>query len=170
MVKLVNEAMDSEATECKAQFELALEEIADVDRRLDRLYDAIETGKVTEADLGLRIRQLKERKDKLMARKWEVEWQLKERRVELADMRTVTRYVEDLRNVLNEGSLAERRSFIKSFVREAVVKDNEVSLEYTFPMLKTGLQTENLGVLSTVQYGGPFWIRTRDPSLIRTVL
>ena len=41
LVKLVNEAMDSEATECKAQFELALEEIADVDRRLDRLYDAI---------------------------------------------------------------------------------------------------------------------------------
>ena len=82
--------------------------------------------------MGLRIRQLKERKDKLMARKWEVEWQLKERRVELADMRTVTRYVEDLRNVLNEGSLAERRSFIKSFVREAVVKDNEVSRSTLF--------------------------------------
>ncbi|MGD0854537.1 MAG: hypothetical protein ABSA18_01875 [Dehalococcoidia bacterium] len=32
-----------------------------------------------------------------------------------------------------------------------MVKDSEVSLEYTFPMVKTGEQRENLGVLSTVQ-------------------
>ena len=157
LVRLVNEEMDSKATEYKAQFDLIVEEIADVERRLDRLYDAIETGKVTEADISLRIREHKEHKEKGIARKWELEWQLKERRVELADMEIVTRYVEDLRNVLNEGSLTERRSFIKSFVTEAVVTNNEVGLEYTFPMLKKNERKENLGVLSTVQDGGAFW-------------
>jgi hypothetical protein len=70
-------------------------------------------------------------------------------------MEIVAHYVEVLRNVLNEASLTERRSFIKSFVREAMVINNEVSLEYTFPKLKTGQLKENLGVLSTVHYGGP---------------
>ena len=31
------------------------------------------------------------------------------------------------------------------------------SLEYTFPILQSGQQKENLGVLSTVHYGGPHW-------------
>ena len=53
LVRLVNEAMGSKATEYKAQFDLIVEEIADVERRLDRLYDAIETSKVTEADISI---------------------------------------------------------------------------------------------------------------------
>ena len=152
--------MDSHATEYNMQFDVVLEEMADVERRLGRLHDAIETGIVTDDDLGPRIKQLKENKEKLMARKWELEWQLKERRVELADMEIVTHYVKDLRDVLSEGSLTERRSFIKSFIKEAMVKDNQVSLEYTFPILQSGQQKENLGVLSTEHYGGAEGIRT----------
>ena len=75
---------------------------------------------------------------------------MKERRGELADIETVTHYVQDLRDVLTEGLLIERRSFVKGFVREAVGKDTEVSLEYIFKMLKKGRQRENIGVLSTV--------------------
>ena len=112
--------------------------------------------------MGLRIRQLKEHKEKLTARKWELEWQLKDRRVEVADLETIARYVEDLRNVLQERSLTEQRSFIRSFVKEVTIKGNEVTLEYTFPMTKSGDQKENLGVLSIVHVGGPEGSRTPD--------
>ena len=80
-----------------------------------------------------------------MTKKWELEWQIRERRIELADMETVTHYVKDLRDVLSGGSLTKRRSFVKSFVREAVVKENEVSLEYTSLTLKTGPANEKSG-------------------------
>lgn len=70
-------------------------------------------------------------------------------------METITSYIEYLRNVLNEGSLTEWRSFIRSFVKEVIVKDSGVTLEYRFPMLKSGQQEENLGVLSAVHYGRP---------------
>ena len=86
-----------------------------------------------------------------------MEWQLRERRAELADMKMVTDYVEDLRGVIASGSLTERRSFIKSFVKEAVVQGNEVKLEYTFPVLKAGQKGEKQGVLSTVHVGGALW-------------
>lgn len=42
-------------------------------------------------------------------------------RDELANLETVTRYVDDLRRLLDESSLIERKSFVRSFVKE--VKD-----------------------------------------------
>ncbi len=158
LVRLVNEELDAASAECQAQLNTVKEEVADVDRRLDRLYDAVETGKLDNADLAPRIKQLRERKDNLQARKWELEWQLKEQRVELADIGAVTRYVEDLRNILSEGSIVERKSFIKSFVKKVEVTGSEVCLTYTIPLSKGGLTREQIPVLSTVHYGGQYWI------------
>ena len=170
LVRMVNEEMDASASDCKKRLDIVLEEIADVNQRLDRLYDAIETGKLNLDDLSPRIKQLKERKERLEAQKWELEWQLKERRVELADVETITRYVKDLRNLLDESSLAERKSFIRSFVREIEVSRDNVLLKYSIPLTTGGLTEESLGVTHIVHYGGPLWIRTTDPGLIRTVL
>ena len=69
-------------------------------------------------------------------------------------MEIVTRYVEDLRNVLNERSLTERRSFIKSFVREVVVTEDRVELKYKLPSSKDGTLEEDLAVPRIVRYGG----------------
>jgi hypothetical protein len=41
---------------------------------------------------------------------------LSDRRVELADLDTVTQYVTDLHNLLNDSTLIEKKSLIKSFV------------------------------------------------------
>ncbi len=104
------------------------------------------------------------------AARLKVEQELSDRRVELADTETVARYVFGPHNLLNESSLAERKSFIGSFVREVKVTGDEVLLTYTIPMLPRGIIEEKLPVMSIVHNGGPFWTRTRDPSLIRTVL
>lgn len=154
LVRLVNEEMDTLATEYRHQLDSTLEEIADVNQRLDRLYDAIETGKLGLDDLAPRIRQLKERKEQLQARKWELEWQLKDRKVEIADRETVASYVEELRNLLNESSLAERKSFIKSFVKEIAVTGDEAVLTYTIPLTAENLKEEKLGVPHIVRSGG----------------
>jgi hypothetical protein len=47
-----------------------LEEIADT--RLERLYDAVETGKIPLADLAPRIRDLRQRQEKLQAQKVQI--------------------------------------------------------------------------------------------------
>ena len=79
-------------------------------------------------------------------------------------------YVNDLNNVLNESTLPEKRAFIRSFIKEVKVTRDEVLLTYTMPFSPQGMSEERVGVLSTVHYGGPFWTRTRDLSLIRTAL
>jgi hypothetical protein len=93
---------------------------------------------------------------------------VKERKLELADTATVTRYVKDLPNVLSDNSLAERKSFIKSFVKEVRVTGDKALLTYTIPLPPRGLIVEEMSVLSTINFGGPLWTRTTDPGLIRT--
>ena len=72
----------------------------------------------------------------------------------MADIAAITRYVDDLRNLLSESSLAERKSFIKSFVREVKVTGDKALLNYTIPLPPKGLTVEEMPVLSTVHYGG----------------
>ena len=170
LVRLVNEEMDAASQEHQRRLDVAIEEIADVNRRLDRLHDAVETGNLKLDDLAPRVKDLKVRKDNLQARKWELEWQMKGRKPELADTGTVTRYVQDLRDVLSNSSLAKRRSFIKSFVREVKVTGDKALLNYTIPLLLRVVTAEEMPVLSNVHFGGPLWTRTTDPGLIRTVL
>ncbi len=43
-------------------------------------------------------------------------------------------YVEDLRTTLLEGSLTEQKSFIKSFVRLASVREQEAVVQYVLPL------------------------------------
>jgi len=155
LVRLVNEEMDAASREYQRQLDVVIEEIADVNRRLDRLYDAVETGNLKLDDLAPRIKDLKARKDNLQARKWELEWQMKERKLELADTATVMRYVQDLRDVLSNSSLAERKSFIKSFVKEVRITGDKALLNYTIPLPPKGLTIEEVPVLSNVHFGRP---------------
>ncbi len=154
LVHIVNEDIDSLAVGCHQRLETIIDEIADVDRRLERLYDALETGKVELADLAPRIQQLRQRREQLHAARWESEQQLSDRRVELADAETVAQCVADLRNLLNESPLTERKAFIRSFVKEVRVTEDEVLVTYTIPMLPRGLAEEKLPVLSIGHDGG----------------
>ena len=157
VVRLVNEEMDNVAKEYREGLDTISDEIGNINCRLERLYDALETGKLGLEDLGPRIQQLKHRQKQLQARKWELEALLPVRQAELASLETVTSYVDDLRTLLNESSLAERKSFIRSFVKEVRVTGNEVLLTYTMPLPPAGISQETGGVLSTVQYGGRYW-------------
>jgi DNA invertase Pin-like site-specific DNA recombinase len=162
LVRLVNEEMDASFACSKDQLDAVLKEVAEVGRRLDRLYDAIETGKVNLDDLAPRIKLLKDQKAKLESQKWDLEWQMKSRKVELADPETVTSYVNDLRTVLSESSMAERKSFIKSFVKEVIVTGNRAELKYTIPLSKDGPLAEDLEVPHIVRFGGAEGSRTPD--------
>jgi len=77
--------------------------------------------------------------------------------VELADLETISGYVDDLHELLKEGSLAERRAFIRSFVKEIRVTGNEAVLSYSIPLLPEKVAIGKEGVLPTVHYSGRYW-------------
>jgi site-specific DNA recombinase len=137
-------------------------QIEDTNRRIERLYDAIETGKVRLEDISPRIQQHRGRLKQLQVTKWELEVALSQRHMEIADEKTVKRYVEELKELPSNSPLIDRRSFVKSFVKEVKVTGNEVLLTYTMPMPTDGVIQEGITVLDIVQYGGLARIRTRD--------
>ena len=79
-----------------------------------------------------------------------------DRRVEVTSPEIVRSYVDDLHDLLNRSSLAERRTLIKSFIKEVKVTEKEASLTYTIPLTTAGIYEETVGVLSTVQNGGRY--------------
>jgi site-specific DNA recombinase len=170
LVRQVNEEMEIASVEYREQLDTVISELNDTSQRLNRLYDALETNKIGIDDLAPRIQELRRRQAQLLSTRAELEQKLSDRRVYLTDMVTVADYMQDLRSLLDESSLPERKAFIKSFVKEARVNDNEVSLIYTMPIPPQKITGEELAVLPIVHYGGPLWTRTTDPGLIRTVL
>jgi hypothetical protein len=73
LVNIVNEEMDGLALESNQRLDSIIDGIADVDRRLERLYDALETGKIQLADPAPWIQQLRQRREQLQAEKWQLE-------------------------------------------------------------------------------------------------
>ena len=170
LVRLVNDEMDATTSEKRQQLDTVVAELTDVHRRLDSLNEALETKMLSIEDLAPRIQALRHREDQLQAAKLDLEKAFTERKIALADADLVQKYAEDLRELLNSSPLVERRTFIRSFVKDIEVTGNEVLLKYKIPLLPDGGSHEAIGVLDTVHYGGPFWTRTRDLSLIRTAL
>jgi site-specific DNA recombinase len=129
-------------------------EIVETERRLERLYDAVETGKIPLADLAPRIHELRLRNEKLQERKIQVKNLLSDRKVELASPEIVKSYVKDMRRILEESELTSKRAFLKGFIKRIEVVGREGIIHYLLPI--NGVLEEKIGVLPIVHYGGPW--------------
>ena len=171
LVRLVDEEMDGVAKEQRQRLETVESELAEVRRRLDRLYNLVETTDLDMADVTPRIRDHRERQEKLEASAQEARALLPQRREVLDDVETITAYANDMSEFLNESELTERRAIIESFVKEIVVSPGNAVVRYTIPMPDDsripGMDAEEVALhgpaLSTVKYGGPGRTRTGDP-------
>ena len=158
LIILSNDDISSTMSSFDGELDLLTKTLNNVNQRLDRLYDAIETGKVNLDDLVPRIRDLRERQEQIQARRLEIEAEISDRKVELVDMEYLSSYVDDFRDLLNDGTLVERRTFIKSFVEKIEVTGNEAVLTYSMRGMLDRVTLDKEVVLSTVRYGGRYWI------------
>ena len=178
LVKLVDEEMDGIAKEQRQRLETAEAELEDVRRRLDRLYNLAETTDLDIEDFKPRIKDHRERQERLEATAEEAKAMLSQRRVVLDDVETIAAYCQDLSRYLNESELTERRAFIESFVKEIVVQPGNALVRYSIPMPEDspigGRDLEEVAldapVLSTVKSGGPCGGRTHDTRIKSPVL
>ena len=76
--------------------------------------------------------------------------------MDLADLKNISGSLNDLYVLLGEGTLAERRTFIRSFVKEVQVMGNKAVMSYTVPVLPENLTIEEARVLPTIRYSGRY--------------
>ena len=155
LVMLVAEEVDAMAGERGDRLKAIEAELADVNGRLRRLYEALEKSDLTLEALSPRILELRHREDQLAAAREEAAAQLAQRRVELPTTEEIKGYVADFRSFLCEGTVPERKALIRNFVKGIEVTGNEARLTYTIPMPSDGVTSEEAPVLDFVQSGLP---------------
>ena len=163
LVKLLDEEMDGVAAEQRERLETIEEELDEVKRRLGRIWQAIETTDIEMADASDRIREHRERKEKLEIAAEEARAILAERRVMLDSADTIATIAADMSEFLKTSELTETKAFVRSFVKEIEVKPGKAAIVYSIPTPqdspKGGANAVevalNGGVRSTVRHGGP---------------
>ena len=160
LVTLVAEEIDAMAGELSGRLEVVEAELADMRKRLEKLYEAIETSELTLEVLSPRIMSLRHREEQLEAARDDAETQLEQRRVELPGTEEIARYVADFRDFLKDGTIPERKALIRNFVEGIEVMGDEATLTYTVPMPSNGAISESASVLDFVKSGPPNWTRT----------
>ncbi len=169
LVTLVAEEIDAMAGELAGRLEVIDAELGDVRKRLERLYEALETSELTLEVLSSRIFSLRHREEQLEAAREDAETQLEQRRVELPNTEEIAEYVADFRDFLKDGTFPERKALIRNFVEGIEVVGDEVVLTYTIPMPNDGVTSESASVLDFVQSGPRIETRTRHQAVRRQI-
>ena len=161
---MVAEEIDAMAGELSGRLEVVEAELSDVRKRLEKLYEAIETSELTLEVLSPRILSLRHREEQLEAARDDAERQLEQRRVELPTTEEIKEYVEDFRDFLEEGTIPECKALIRNFVEGIEVNGDEAVLTYTIPISQSTTKTEVLmgGGLGSLRVR---WIGLRPFSL-----
>ena len=171
LVKLLDEEMDGVAREQRRTLETVEQELIEVKRRLDRIWQVIENSNLDAADAGDRIREHKQRQEQLELAAVKARNVLAERRQLLDSADVIAVFAAQMSDFLLTSQLTETKAFIKSFVKRITVRPGRAVILYTIPMpedspigsadaAEIGL-TE--GVMSTVRVGTPGRIRTYAP-------
>ena len=150
---MTNEELAQTFGENKERLELLQAQITEAESRVEKLYDALETGEFNSGELAPRIQTLCQKKEQLQQAEVEAEEALRFKALGIADSQVVREYANDLRGLLAESDITEQRSFLKSFVERIEVDDSEVKMHYTIPMPPSSQPEETVGISPFVHYG-----------------
>ena len=178
LVKLLDEEMDGVAAEQRQRVESIEEELEDVNKRLTRIWQVIETTDIEMAHASERIREHRERKEKLEVAAEEARGLLAERRQFLESADTIATFAAEMSEFLKTSDLTETRAFVRSFVKRIDVKPDSAAIIYSIPTPEDspigGSDAAEIAlngrVRSTVRHGEPCGIRTHDTRIKSPVL
>jgi hypothetical protein len=163
LVGLVNMELDSSHDILREKLDAIDAELSDVEIRLSKLYDALETEKLSLDDLAPRIKALRVRQDKLSKARLLVEAEKITRVVKHVDAEIVKGYARDLECLLGEADVLESKAFLRSFIKRIEIDGGSAKIHYVLPMPPDGKTKESLEVLPMVTFGGEGGTRTPTP-------
>ena len=170
LIKLVNKDLVNSKEIFKEQMSFIEAKLNETRNRLDKLYDAVESGKIELELLAPRLKKVKQEADNLEEKKLELIETMKNSNFKKLDMDMIKHYVSDLKDLLGKGSIMEQRSFLKTFIKKIEVDRPEVKITYTIPMQTKKNGTSIFEVLSADKFGTPGRIRTCDTRIRNPML
>ena len=133
LVKMVDEEMDGVAREQRQNLETIEAELEEVKRKLDRIWHFVESTDLDMADASERILQHRHRRDQLEAAAEDARAVLAERRELLDSADTIAAFASEMSEFLKTSELTETKAFVRSFVKEVLVRPGGATIVYTIP-------------------------------------
>ena len=173
LVRMVDEEMDEVVREQRGKLEAIEDELEEVHRRLDRVWHIVETTDLDVSDASSRIKEHRDRQEKLEVAAKEARSVLAQRRMLLDSADTIAEFAKDMSRFLMTSDITETKAFIQTFVKEIGVRPGNATIHYTIPtppdspMGGGNLADIELPVMNTIAHGGACGVRTRDLRLER---
>ena len=136
MATVVLNELDKLVQEQRGRLEIIESELKDLRRRLDRIWEMLESTDDYLADLPPQIRANRDRQLHLEASLQEVNAILSQRRALRNDVATITAKALDMTEFLEESELPERKAFVETFIKEIVVMPGKAVVHYRVPTAK----------------------------------
>ena len=133
LVKLVDEEMDGVAREQRQNLETIEAELEEVKRKLDRIWHFVESTDLDMADASERILEHRHRREQLEAAAEEARAVLSQRRELLDSADVIATFAQDMSEFLKTSELTETKAFVRSFVKEVLVRPGGATIVYTIP-------------------------------------
>ena len=131
---IIAKELDRLAREQRRRLETIESELADVRRRLGRLWDVVETADDVPADMDIRIKANTERRSLLEASLEEAQSILSRRRSVKNDLEAIVARAQDMGEFLRESDLSDRKAFAQTFIKEILVMSGKAVVRYTVPI------------------------------------
>jgi hypothetical protein len=153
LVDMFNENMAQNCVGENDRLEVLKAQMEEVDSRLTKLYDALETGEFKGGELAPRIKALFDKKEDLQRARLEAEEALKEHAIELASPIVVKNSMRSLRSLLEDSCITRQKSFLRCFIKRIEVNEENAKIVYT--LFPEDPPTEIVGVLPFVHDSPP---------------
>jgi site-specific DNA recombinase len=160
LMALTNKKIEALSESGGETLEILKNQLKDIDSRLERLYDALETGKLELDDIAPGISTLVTRRSQLEEAQKAAMAVVQEKKLDIKDMELMRSYAADLRNVLSSASIMQQKAVLKPFIKKIGVSRSSVTIEYKLPMPPREEESDTVGVLDIVGSGEPHRTRT----------
>ncbi len=161
LVRLLDEEMDGVAREQRQNLETIEAELEEVKRKLDRIWNFVESTHLDMADASERILEHRHRREQLEAAAEDAQAVLSQRRELLDSADVIAAFAWDMSEFLKTSELTETKTFVRSFVKEVLVRPGGATIIYMIPTPEDspmgGADTAEIALNSGVRstgYGG----------------
>ena len=122
-------------------------DLNEVRLRLSRLYEALETRKLSLDDLAPRIKEQRARESELSKARLQVEAEMLVQGPNHIDAETIKSHAKDLKAILEEADLMTSKAFLRTFIKRIEIKGDEAIIRYALPVPPQGKTTTRVSVL-----------------------
>ncbi|MFQ6039569.1 MAG: hypothetical protein ACE5PV_01830 [Candidatus Poribacteria bacterium] len=107
------------------------EQLQDIENRIEKIYDALETGKLPVELISSRLKELTNQKKSLEIEISDLEIQSLSQYDIPFSLDDIEKELRKIPQMFESGTMEEKRTFLRSIISQIIVTDDDIHIEYS---------------------------------------